>query len=68
MQVIKTEFEGVLVFKPTVFRDTRGAFYENWHEAKYQEAGLHVPFIQDDFSISKNMFSEVYMVNLAKGG
>ncbi|MDR0393384.1 MAG: dTDP-4-dehydrorhamnose 3,5-epimerase family protein [Puniceicoccales bacterium] len=37
MQVIKTEFEGVLIFKPTVFRDTRGAFYENWHEVKYQE-------------------------------
>ncbi|MDR1255175.1 MAG: dTDP-4-dehydrorhamnose 3,5-epimerase [Puniceicoccales bacterium] len=53
MQVIKTEFEGVLIFKPTVFRDTRGEFYEDWHEARYQEAGVHVPFIQDDFSISK---------------
>ncbi|MDR0756040.1 MAG: dTDP-4-dehydrorhamnose 3,5-epimerase [Puniceicoccales bacterium] len=53
MQTIKTDFEGVLVFKPITFQDTRGAFYENWHEAKYREAGLHVPFIQDDFSISK---------------
>ncbi|MDR0647070.1 MAG: dTDP-4-dehydrorhamnose 3,5-epimerase family protein [Puniceicoccales bacterium] len=37
MQVIKTEFEGVFIFKPTVFRDTHGAFYENWHEGRYQE-------------------------------
>jgi dTDP-4-dehydrorhamnose 3,5-epimerase len=47
------DLPGVLLFRPLVFRDTRGHFLEAWHEARYAEAGLSRQFIQDNVSVSR---------------
>ena len=52
MQIISTDFEGLIVIKPAIYCDNRGAFYEDWHSLKYTEAGITTKFVQDDFSIS----------------
>jgi dTDP-4-dehydrorhamnose 3,5-epimerase len=47
-----TLLEGLLVVRPRVFRDDRGAFQETWNAARYTEAGLGVTFVQDNVSVS----------------
>ena len=47
-----TLLEGLLVVRPRVFRDERGAFLETWNQARYAEAGLAVTFVQDNVSVS----------------
>jgi dTDP-4-dehydrorhamnose 3,5-epimerase len=47
-----TPLEGLLVVRPRVFRDDRGAFHETWNQARYSEAGLGVTFVQDNVSVS----------------
>jgi dTDP-4-dehydrorhamnose 3,5-epimerase len=52
MRVVETELPGVLVVEPTVHRDARGFFLESYHEARYREAGIAGPFVQDNHSRS----------------
>ncbi|MCL4811134.1 MAG: dTDP-4-dehydrorhamnose 3,5-epimerase [Vicinamibacteraceae bacterium] len=52
MRVHETALEGVVLVEPTVWRDARGFFVETWHAARYREAGLDVPFVQDNHSRS----------------
>ena len=47
-----TPLEGLLVVRPRVFRDERGAFLETWNQARYAESGLGVTFVQDNVSVS----------------
>ena len=47
------KLEGVLIFKPPVFKDDRGFFQEIYHVDKYREAGIKLAFIQDNFSFSQ---------------
>lgn len=42
----------VLVVDVRVFRDGRGSFRELFHEARYAEAGVTGPFVQDNLSVS----------------
>jgi dTDP-4-dehydrorhamnose 3,5-epimerase len=42
----------VLVIDPIVHEDARGLFVEAWHAAKYREAGIDGPFVQDNQSRS----------------
>lgn len=53
MNVIETRLPGVLLIEPKVFGDERGFFFEGYSEARYREAGIELPFIQDNFSYSK---------------
>jgi dTDP-4-dehydrorhamnose 3,5-epimerase len=53
MSVISTEFEGLLILEPKVFRDDRGEFYESWRNIDYQKYGIKENFLQDNISISK---------------
>jgi dTDP-4-dehydrorhamnose 3,5-epimerase len=48
-----TPLEGLLVIRPRVFRDARGAFFETWNQARYTEAGLPEFFVQDNVSTSR---------------
>jgi dTDP-4-dehydrorhamnose 3,5-epimerase len=50
MEVIETPLPGVLVFKPSVFRDPRGYLLETHNKKRYREAGLKVDFVQDNVS------------------
>jgi dTDP-4-dehydrorhamnose 3,5-epimerase len=44
--------EGVVLLRPTVFRDARGQFLESYHEAKFAALGIHDRFVQDNQSRS----------------
>ena len=39
--------------EPNVFPDERGYFIETWNSARYEQAGIHGPFVQDNISFSK---------------
>lgn len=52
MIVEKTPIEGVLLIKPKIFGDKRGFFVETWQKKRYEEAGIDLPFIQDNHSMS----------------
>lgn len=53
MEVKKTRLDGVLLIKPpTVFEDFRGTYVELYNAKLYADAGITVPFIQDDISTS----------------
>ena len=52
MNVIQTELPGVLVFEPKQFKDDRGFFLETFHEARYRQHGVNLPFVQDNWSHS----------------
>lgn len=52
MNIIKTEIDGVLIFEPQVFGDKRGYFQETWSNQRYIDAGIKIPFVQDNVSFS----------------
>ena len=52
MTVRDTSLPGVLVVEPRVFADARGFFLERYHAARYAEAGVGGPFVQDNHSRS----------------
>ena len=47
-----TSLKEVLIIEPRVFKDERGFFKESYHKEKYQEAGIHHTFVQDNQSQS----------------
>lgn len=53
MNVIETELSGVKIIEPRVFRDDRGFFLETYNQARYQQAGIELTFVQDNHSRSK---------------
>jgi len=53
MKVTETALPGVLLFNPTIHRDSRGAFWETWNERGMADAGLSARWVQDNFSLSK---------------
>ena len=44
--------EGLHVIEPTVFADARGYFMETWNKQDFDDAGLHLNFVQDNQSCS----------------
>ena len=52
MKVIRTELPEVLLIEPRVHGDPRGFFYESFQTARYAEAGIGAPFVQDNLSRS----------------
>lgn len=53
MRVTPTELPEVLLIEPTVFGDQRGFFLETWQADRYREAGMPLPFVQDNLSFSR---------------
>ena len=53
MNVVETQLPGVLVIEPNVFGDHRGFFKETFQIERYQEAGIDLPFVQDNHSRSQ---------------
>jgi dTDP-4-dehydrorhamnose 3,5-epimerase len=47
-----TPIDGVLLVKPTVWRDPRGYFLETWQQERYAAIGLTAPFVQDNHARS----------------
>ncbi len=52
MKFSTTPIEGVILIEPQVFGDERGFFMETWQAAKFQAAGIDLPFVQDNQSRS----------------
>lgn len=53
MEIIKTEISDVFLFRPRVFSDARGYFFEAFSEKVFREAtGLDVSFVQDNQALS----------------
>ncbi len=52
MEVLTTPVQGVLLVKPKVWGDSRGCFVETWQKRRYEEAGIDLPFVQDNHSRS----------------
>ncbi len=52
MPVIETNLKEVFIIEPKVFGDARGWFMETWSKAKFEAAGLHFDFVQDNQSFS----------------
>jgi len=48
MPFTKTPFEGLYVFDPVVFRDSRGYFFESYSERTWELEGISIAFIQDN--------------------
>jgi dTDP-4-dehydrorhamnose 3,5-epimerase len=53
MRFVATELPGVIVVEPTLHRDARGFFLEAYHEPRYRENGIALPFVQDNHSFSR---------------
>ena len=49
---MQTPIEGVLLIKPRVRGDARGYFVETWQQQRYDAAGINLPFVQDNHSMS----------------
>jgi dTDP-4-dehydrorhamnose 3,5-epimerase len=52
MDIVPTPIDGVLLIRPKVWRDARGFFVETWQLERYREAGVALPFVQDNYSSS----------------
>ena len=52
MQIIETPIQDLLEIQPKVFGDKRGFFLETWQKKRYEEAGIHYQFVQDNRSFS----------------
>jgi len=52
MSLTTTDFPGLLIFEPSVFKDERGFFFESYNDKVYQQYNLHFSFIQDNQSHS----------------
>lgn len=53
LTIHETSLPGVLLIEPKVFQDDRGFFMETFHAAKYAEASIVGPFVQDNHSHSR---------------
>ena len=51
-KIINSNIEEVKIIEPSVFKDTRGYFFESYNQEKWTELGLGVKFIQDNESKS----------------
>ena len=52
MKVVETRLPGVLIIEPTVLSDHRGFFLETFQVGRYAQAGIKLPFLQDNRSRS----------------
>jgi dTDP-4-dehydrorhamnose 3,5-epimerase len=52
MPFTATEFPGLFVFEPAVFKDGRGYFFESYNENMFQKNGIDLKFVQDNQSYS----------------
>jgi dTDP-4-dehydrorhamnose 3,5-epimerase len=53
VEFVATRLPEVVLIKPLVFADERGAFNETWHEQRFASAGIGAHFVQDNHSHSR---------------
>ena len=52
MNLIKTTLDGLVVLKPTIFKDNRGYFMESYNQKNINKLVGNVHFVQDNESVS----------------
>jgi dTDP-4-dehydrorhamnose 3,5-epimerase len=52
LKIIDTHLPGVKVIEPNIFGDHRGWFMETYNKGIFEEAGIHLNFVQDNQSFS----------------
>ena len=52
MKVTPQRIPEVVLIEPTVHGDARGFFFESFHARRYADAGIFLPFVQDNVSRS----------------
>ena len=52
MKITETSLPGVLLIAPSIYKDSRGAFYETFNNRLMVEVGLPTEWPQDNFSLS----------------
>ena len=52
MNLIKTMIDGLVVLKPTIYKDHRGYFMESYHQKNINKLLGNVNFVQDNESES----------------
>lgn len=52
MEIEQTPIQGIILIKPKIFGDNRGFFVETWQKQRYEEIGITLPFVQDNYSRS----------------
>lgn len=52
MEIIKTTIDGVVIIKPSIFKDSRGYFFESFNQGEFEEKVGPVKFVQDNESMS----------------
>jgi len=64
MEVIKTQFDGLLVFQPKIFRDERGYFFEYFRKDVFKDFNVNLEFVQSNESQSnKNVLRGLHFQN-----
>lgn len=53
MKLLRTALPGVLILTPTVYRDSRGLFFESWSQSRFASAEITENWVQDNCSLSK---------------
>ncbi|WP_040204249.1 dTDP-4-dehydrorhamnose 3,5-epimerase [Neobacillus jeddahensis] len=53
MNIIPTKLQGVLILEPHVYNDNRGYFLESYNKQTLEQNGIHIDFVQDNHSLSK---------------
>lgn len=48
MPFLSTPIPDLLIFDPKIWHDERGYFFESYNRKTWEEAGLHVDFVQDN--------------------
>ncbi|HMT29440.1 MAG TPA: dTDP-4-dehydrorhamnose 3,5-epimerase [Bacteroidia bacterium] len=52
MKITNLALNGVMLIEPRIFTDERGYFFESYNEERFNKAGIHVEFVQDNQSLS----------------
>lgn len=52
MKIIAEEYNGVLIFKPEVFNDSRGYFFESFRQDVFEKEVTDIRFVQENESCS----------------
>jgi len=53
MKVIDTSIEGLLLIEPTIWKDSRGYFFESYNKNLLEDLGINCEFVQDNQSFSQ---------------
>jgi len=53
MRVTQTEFPGLKLIEPTIYKDQRGYFFESYNYERMRDAGIDMIFTQDNQSRSQ---------------